>query len=220
MSRIDRLRERLHRRKRNRDRKHHLHQGHKAHREAVAVRKLRAAIKAIIDRRHQLPRVMFDDVTLSLVPGVARAIGFYVNGLYANGTEAHQRFPRARRVGISITASEVADALDIETGDASIGEAPGWYRAFKAQRPHGVPIFYTSVSNADALVGALSASGISRGHYRLWLAHYGAGKHICGSDTCGLTSQRADGTQWTSSSHNRSLDESYLRVSFWEGHTR
>lgn len=219
MSRIDRLRVRLHRRKHNRERKRHLHQGHKAHREAVAVRKIRAAITAIIDRRHSLPRVLFDDVTLSLVPGAARAVGFYVNGLYANGTEAHTRFPKARRVGISITASEVADALDIETGDATVSEAPGWYRAFKAQRPHGVPIFYTSVSNVDLLVSTLAGAGISRGHYRIWSAHY-SGKHICGPDTCGLTQQRVDGTQWTSSSHGRSLDESYLRVSFWEGHTR
>lgn len=214
-TRLVELREALHRRKHNRERKRRRHQGHRAHREARAIKRLRALIHALLDRRHQLPRVMFDDVTLSLVPKVSRAIGFYVNGLYANGTEAHRRFPRSRHVGISVTASQVADVLDIETGDATIAEATGYYRSFKGQRPHGTPIFYTSVSNADSLVNTLAGEGIARGRYKLWLAHYGDGKHICAWDTCGLTRQRADGTQWTDSSHGRSLDESYLRPSFW-----
>lgn len=219
MSRIDRLRVRLHRRKHNRERKRHLHQGHRAKREAKAVRTLRARIRALLDRRHRLPRVMFDDVSLNLVPRSARAIGYYADGGYANGNTAKGLFPKARKVSIAVFSNDFGDVLDIEPGDATISEAPGWYRLYKDKRPHGIPIFYTSVSNVDALVSTLAGAGISRGHYRIWSAHY-SGKHICAPDTCGLTQQHVDGTQWTSSSHERSLDESYLRVSFWERGTR
>lgn len=217
MSRVDRLRERLHRRKRNRDRKRRKHQGHRARREAKAVRTLRARIRALLDRRHRLPRVMFDDTSVDLIPRSAGAVGGYVNGFYRTFQALRRRFPKARRVSIAVSSDVVADCLDVESGDATNADAPRWYRRFREQprRRRRTPKFYTSVSNADALVNELAAAGISRGRYVLWLAHYGAGKHICGHDTCGLTRNRADGTQWTSSSHERSLDESYLRPSFW-----
>lgn len=214
--RIGKARVQLHRRKHNRDRKRKLGEGHKAQREAKAVRTLRAQIRALLDLLHSSPRVMFDDTTVELIPKTAKAVAGYINGLYKTMPALRRLFPKARKVTIAISADVVADCLDVETGDATNAEAPGWYRRFKAARPHDKPIFYTSASNADALVSTLRRAGIHSGQYILWLAHYGDGKHVCGPHTCGLTRHQADATQWTSSSHSRSLDESRCKPSFWE----
>jgi hypothetical protein len=64
-------------------------------------------------------------------------------------------------------------------------------------------------------VTALGGAGISRAAVRLWSAHYGQGKHICGPGTCGLTRHACDGTQWTDSALGRNLDESILLSNFF-----
>ena len=70
----------------------------------------------------------------------------------------------------------------------------------------------------DALVTALGGAGISRAEVRLWSAHYGQGKHICGPGTCGYPA--ADGTQWTDTAPGRNgseIDESLLKDGFFGG---
>jgi hypothetical protein len=219
--RIAKERVRLHRRKRNRDRKRKRGEGHKAKREAAAVRTIRARIRAALDIFHSSPRTMFDDTTVQLIPKSAKAVAGYVNGRYRTWARVLHRFPHARHISIAVSADVLADCLDVESGDATNQEAVGWYHRFKAdakknKTPHKKPIFYTSVSNADALVATLRHASIRRGSYILWTAHYGDGKHVCGPKTCGLTRHQADSTQWTSSSHSRSLDESRCKPSFWE----
>lgn len=216
--RIESVRVRLHRRIRWRNRANRRHNWPWAHRDAAAVRTLRARLRALIDRAHRhYPRVMFDDTSVSLIPKWAHAVAGYVNGIYVTIPALRSIFGgHARIVTIAVNASVVADALDVESGDATNADCPGWFRRFKAERPHEKPIFYTSVSNADALVATLAAAGIARHQYILWTAHYGVGKHVCGPHTCGDTEWDADSTQWTSSSHERSLDESVCRRSFWE----
>ena len=216
MTRLEKLRRRLHKRKANRERKRRHHQGFRAKREARVVRRIREAIRALLRRG---PLVMYDDTSVGLIPSDAKAVAGYVNGNYATWPDVLRLFPHARHVSIAVTSGVVADCLDVEPGDAANADAPGWYRAFKRaaaknKQPHRKPIFYTSTSNADALVAELATHGVARHEYKLWLAHYGDGKHICGPDTCGLCRCKADGTQWTSTSHGRSLDESYLRPHF------
>ena len=166
------------------------------------------------ERTNALPTRMYDDVTLSLVPPDARAVGAYINGLYANVREARQRFPHAKIVTISITASEDADALDIENGDATISEAPAWVRRQHA-RGKKFPILYTSASNVDELVRVLDAAGISRSSYIIWSAHYTFSPHVCGPNTCGACRTQCEGTQFTDVALGRSLDESMLLAAFW-----
>lgn len=164
---------------------------------------------------------MFDDTTVSLIPKTAKAVAGYVNGFYVTYPTLLHDFPHARHVSIAVNSSQIADCLDVEPGDATNADAPGWYHRYKGamtanHTPGKKPIFYTSASNADALVATLAAAGIKRGAYKLWTAHYGDGKHVCGPRTCHLTRHEADATQWTSSSHSRSLDESRVKPSFWE----
>lgn len=158
--------------------------------------------------------LMFDDVDVSLLPGGFDAYAAYVDGMYANLAEIRAKFPNAHILTIAVTAADVADCLDLEPGDAVNSDASGWYKRALAA---GVtkPCLYTSVSNVDALVQAMSNAGIPRHAYRLWSAHYGAGEHLCGPTTCGLSNATADATQFTSTARGESLDESICLADFF-----
>lgn len=219
-TRIEHERVQLRRRKHLREQHRAKHQGRRAQREAKAVRTLRASIRALLDLRSS-PRVMFDDTSVELIPKAAKAVAGYVNGNYTTYPSVLHDFPEARHVSITVNSGGMAECLDVEPGDATNADAAAWYRRYKGavtanHKPHKKPIFYTSTSNADSLVATLAGAGIKRGDFKLWTAHYGEGKHVCGPATCGLTHHHADATQWTSSSHSRSLDESRCQPSFWE----
>jgi hypothetical protein len=207
MSRLDELRERVHRRKRNRERRRRLHQGGRARREGRAIGKLRELIEFL-----RLPRTMYDSVTVGNIPPAARAVAGYVNGNYQTMPELRARFPKARKVSIAVASAFAADCLDVEPGDASNADAPRWYRRFKARRSRAKPIFYTSASNVDALLEELDRSGIPRHAYLIWSAHYTDSRHVCSPRTCGYPA--ADATQWTT--HGETVDESAVRPHFWK----
>ncbi len=208
MSPLDRLRDRLHRRKRNRERKRRLRQHFRVAREIRAIQHLRA----LIDHLRKEPRVMFDDTSVELIPRSARAVAGYVNGLYKTVPALRLRFKGRRIVTVAVTSEARAQFLDIERGNATIADAPGWWERFKdSGRLRG---FYIAESEAEALVSYLGSHGIHRHEYVLWTAHYAGYRHVCGPKTCGCRVE-ADGTQWTDRSNGRSLDESKLTPAFW-----
>jgi len=159
---------------------------------------------------------MYDCVNVSSLAAGADAYAGYVDGLFANLTAIEQRFAGsgAHFLSIAVFASDDADCLDIEARDATNAQAPGWVNR---QLTGGAfrPCLYTSVGNVDALVVTLNEAGISRAAIRLWSAHYGQGKHICGPSTCRQTQHACDGTQWTDVALGRSLDESALLDNFF-----
>lgn len=159
--------------------------------------------------------LMFDDTDVSLLPAGFDAYAAYVDGRYANFAAVKQRFPDVNILSIDVNGSNTdANALDIEPGDDTNAGAVPWVRAKVARRDKRV-VVYTSVSNVDALVATLTSAGISRSSYKIWSAHYGAGKHICGPGTCRLTSFACDGTQFTDRARGDSLDESLLDDGFF-----
>lgn len=204
MTRIESIQHRIHVRKSNRARKHKLKQGYKARREARAIQKLRATL----DHLRSAPRVMFDDTSVDLIPKNAKAVAGYTSGLYPTFPTLVKLFPKARRVSIAVASSEYADVLDIEAGDATNADAAPWFYRKATNRG-----FYTSASNAAALISALAAAGVRRDRYTLWTAHYDGTRHVCSPKSCGYPA--AEGTQWTDRSNNLSLDESKLKASFW-----
>ena len=157
--------------------------------------------------------LMFDDVNVDLLPQ-ADAYAAYADGIYANVGHVRARYPHAHILTIAVRAADLADALDIEAGDAVTSDAPGW---FKRALSAGItrPCLYTSVSNVDVLVNAMEKAGIPRHAYRLWSAHYGKGEHLCGPTTCGGSSATADATQFTSRANGESLDESVCLADFF-----
>ena len=207
VSRRDRLRKRLYRRKHNREVHRRKHQHYRTLREMRAIRHLRA----LIDHLHKEPRVMFDDTSVELIPGSARVVAGYVDGLYRTVSTLRVRFKGRLIVTIAVLSGDHAQFLDIESGNATIEDAPGWW---ERNKDHGARGFYIAESEAAALVAHLKAHGIHRHQYVLWLAHYWGPRHICGPKTCGCP-VGADGTQWTDRSNDRSLDESWLHRSFW-----
>ena len=156
---------------------------------------------------------MFDSIDVSQIPSNAQAVAGYVGGSWATWSSLAAKFPHAQRLSIAVNSGEDADCLDIEPGDATAGDVPGW---FARQRARGVarPCLYASVSTMGSLLGVLRMAGISRSSVRLWSAHY-AGQHICGPGSCGQISTPMDGSQWTSTALGRSLDESLLVDGFF-----
>lgn len=157
--------------------------------------------------------LMFDDVNVDLLPK-ADAYAAYVDGIYANLGKVKAKFPGTHILSIAVRAADLADALDVEAGDAVNSDAPGW---FKRALAAGIakPCIYTSVSNADAVVLEMSNANIPRNAFRLWTAHYGKGEHLCGPTTCGESHATADATQFTSRANNESLDESVCLADFF-----
>jgi len=146
---------------------------------------------------------MYDAVTVPDLPSGASYYAGYTNGNYANVAEIQARFPNAHVLGISVFAGGAGTCLDVEPGDATNSQAASVRYA----------MYYTSVSNADALVSALASGGILRSSYKLWTAHYTGVAHICSPSTC-YTSQTADGTQYAS---NNYYDTSLLEDDFFGG---
>jgi hypothetical protein len=114
-----------------------------------------------------------------------------------------------------VNASEDATCLDVEAGDATVGDAPRWYAR---QVAVGVwrPCFYAGASTMDSLIATLEQARIARSSVRLWSAHY-SGEHICAPGSCGMTSTAMDATQWTDQALGRSLDQSLLVDGFFGG---
>lgn len=157
---------------------------------------------------------MYDSVDVSQIPAAALACGGYRDGRWPTFQALSERFPHARLLSIAVSASTDADCLDIEQGDATPAQAPGWV---KRQHARGIPrpCLYANASTMPAVLAALKAEGIPRGMVRLWSAHYTVA-HICGPDTCAYPGVPAcDGTQWTDRALGRNLDQSALLDDFF-----
>ncbi len=215
--RLERISATIKARKKNRERKRRLKQGARARREGRAIRRLRREalrIKAFLAS----PRVTFDSVTVTEIPTDARAAAGYVGGSWPTFEDGslRKRCPHARLVSVAVASSHDAECLDVEPGDATPADAPRWVRE---QHLRGIerPIVYSAAGEMNAVLEALDNAGIHPDEYRVWTAHVGNGKHLCGPSTCGLISVKAHGTQWTFDSGGHNLDESVVRPAFWVG---
>jgi hypothetical protein len=167
---------------------------------------------------------MYDSTDVAHLPDGADAYAGYTSGLWPTWEAVSARFPGKHLLSIAVDAAHRANCLDVEQGDATPAQAPGWV---KMELSHGAwrPVVYASVSGMPAILADLEAAGIHRDEVRLWSAHYGwssvlhpRGRHICGPQTCGLMAVEADGTQWTDKAAGASgsqVDESLLLAGFF-----
>jgi len=144
---------------------------------------------------------MYDSISVGSLPAGAEAYAGYTDGAYANASAIQARFPHAKVLTISVYAGGPGSALDVEPFDATNSQA--------ATKRYAV--YYTSASNAAALVNMLTSYGIFRNTYKLWTAHYTGVAHICGPTSCGYPAV-ADGTQYAS---NNDFDTSILDDDFF-----
>jgi hypothetical protein len=178
-------------------------------------RQLKAAIShRERERLRKAPKVMFDDVSLELIPGKAPAVAGYVNGNYETWPEVVDQFPDAHKLSIAVNAGGHARCLDIETGDAVPAQAPDWVRGMLERHPDLYPVLYGSISLMPEILTVMLDSGFKRNEFLLWSAHYTFHPHICGPKSCGYATE-CDATQWTDLSMGRSLDESRLKPHFF-----
>lgn len=155
---------------------------------------------------------MYDSIDLDQIPADAPAVAGYVGGHWPTYHELAARFPHAHHLSIAVTASQHARCLDVEPGDASPAQAPGWFFNF-ADRSQGLPVLYGSASAVNQINAAMSSAGVGRDQYLIWSAHYTGREHICHPDTCGFPA--ADATQWTDKAQGRNLDQSICSDQFF-----
>jgi hypothetical protein len=112
---------------------------------------------------------MFDSVTPQDIPRTAQAVAGYVGGSWPTYGQLHALFPSAKLVSIAVSATEDADFLDVENGDASTNDPYSWIMRQLAAGRHR-PGIYANMSTMPIIVHNLT--GIPRSKYRLWEAHY------------------------------------------------
>ena len=158
---------------------------------------------------------MFDDVNVSLIPKDAKAVAGYVDGRWDTWQTINKDFPNAHKLSIAVFASDDADCLDVEKGDALPGQAAGWIRKQHLRGKH-LPVVYTSAAYVQALVNELAKVGLVHcKDYLIWSAHYNGVKHFC-SPKCGFGLKvTADATQFTDKAEGKSLDESIVAAHFF-----
>ncbi len=112
---------------------------------------------------------MADSTTASDIPQNVDLVAGYVDGRYKWSDTDWALFPSKVKVRIAVLAStNDGHVLDVEQGDATPDEAPGWA---KMRRAAGAdPTVYVNLSNEAAVRAAFDAAGEPQPHY--WLAHY------------------------------------------------
>jgi len=112
-------------------------------------------------------RLMYDSTSAGDIPVSAVIVGGYVDGLYKWSDADWARFPSAIKVRIAVFAStNDGHVLDVEQGDATPAEAPGWVIR---RRQAGVdPTIYCNRGNIAAIKAAFSNAGVPLPHF--WLA--------------------------------------------------
>lgn len=150
--------------------------------------------------------VMFDSIDLSQVPASPFAVAGYTAGHWPNYLKVRTTWPHTHAISIAISANYHADCLDIEPGDATPAQAPGWVTAdIKAGFAH--PCVYSSYYEfVNQVRPALAAAHIARASIYEWDADYRG----CN----GAIDQSFDATQCTDNALGRNLDESNVTLQF------
>ena len=102
------------------------------------------------------------------------AVAGYVGGNWPSYNALRVKYPHAKHLSIAVNAGEVAQCLDVETGDATPAEAPGWVKREKPRlsREGKNPWVYANASTMPAVKQALLRAGISLSVVHLWVAQY------------------------------------------------
>lgn len=117
-----------------------------------------------------MTRRMYDAVTPSNMPSGGQLYAYYVDGLYANGTEVKSRFPGKIYVPITIgnTAAYKGLVLDCEPGDASPSAAVAWCTAYPGDNSDLT--VYCDTSTWPSVRQAFQSAGVTEPNY--WVAQY------------------------------------------------
>ena len=114
-------------------------------------------------------RTMYDGVTPASVPAGAALYAGYDDGAWQSFAALVAAFPAARHVSICVTATGRAQVLDIESGDATPAQAPGWA---EDMRRSGIadPCCYMNESTWTQVQAEFAAQNVAAPLY--WVASY------------------------------------------------
>jgi hypothetical protein len=152
---------------------------------------------------------MGDSIDARGIPVGTPVVAGYGDGLFiwspswwdgSNGWDLH---PDAVHLVIVVSAAHAGDILDVETGDATPEQVPGWVRAFN--RPgRRRPTVYSARSTWPAIVAALEGAGLSAAAVDWWAATLDGTTDVAGA----VAVQYRDLGPW---------DESVIRDLGWIG---
>lgn len=120
---------------------------------------------------------MYDSVDVNAVPSGAKAIAGYVGGFWPTYSGLVARFPNALHLSIAVNASEDADILDVENGDATPSQVPVWVRR---QLARGLkrPGVYASLSAWPEIDQVMRSVGMDPQSIKRWAAQWTGVAHI------------------------------------------
>jgi hypothetical protein len=122
-----------------------------------------------------MARVMFDSTTPHAIPANAEMVAGYVDGAYRWTDADWARFPHAQQVRITVTADHSrGNCLDVESGDATPSQAPGWIRA-----RHAAGVNYVTIYCNRSTLAAVDKACQGLSYYR-WIATLDGTLHIPG----------------------------------------
>lgn len=116
-------------------------------------------------------RTMYDAVTARNIPTTAAMVAGYIDKIKLEPWSAADwaRFPTAVKVKIVKKAgTNDGHVLDVEPGDATPAEAPGWVRMRRAAG--AVPTVYCNTSTWPSVRAAFRSAQVAEPYY--WLARY------------------------------------------------
>lgn len=131
---------------------------------------------------------MYDSTTPFEIPReTSQYIAIYFNGRFAaSESEVQAQYPKARIYTIDVLndAPKQCSILDIETGDATPDDVPGWVDARMDGNPGFICRLYCNLSTWPAVKAKVATLGkAARTHVRYWIANPTGVAHIVpGSD--------------------------------------
>lgn len=119
---------------------------------------------------------LYDSVSASAIPTTAQVVAGYVDGLYRWSDADWARFANAQKVRIAVFPStNDGFVLDVEDGDATPSEAPGWVKMRRAAGVTNATI-YCSRSVVPSVLAAFDAQGVARP--LIWDADWTGAPHL------------------------------------------
>lgn len=128
---------------------------------------------------------MYDSTSPSYIPAGAEIIAGYVDGAYGPSdpwgsgwtAASWDQFPQAKQVRIATSAStDTGDVLDVEQGDATPAQAPGWVQMRRRAGHRWATVYCSEWSWANQVVPAFQAAGVPEPFY--WVADTSNGPAI------------------------------------------
>ena len=162
-----------------------------------------------------MSRTMYDSTTAGDCPDDGDLYAGYIDGHYNDYGAMVEAFPGKEHVRISVNAfGPDADVLDVDNGDATPEQAPGW-----VSRQHAagvaVPTVYCNRGNEGAIDQALHDAGIATDRVAFWLATLD-GEEVTGTTAHGyaIVACQIEGQAMTGKHYDRSV----VYDDGWPGH--